>query len=75
MIRERGLRQNWVADQLGMGQGHFSEIVRGIKPFPSEKIEELAGIIRHPIEDVVRVITSMAQSRRKPEPDQPPAGA
>jgi len=54
MIRARGLKQRWIAEQLGVGDAHFSEMVRGIKRVPIEKVEPLAKLLQVEVAEVVR---------------------
>jgi predicted XRE-type DNA-binding protein len=60
MIRERGLKQAWVASQIGIGEAHFSEIARGIKRLPIEKAQPLADVLQVPVADVVRAASDLA---------------
>jgi len=57
IIRDRGLKQNWIAGKIGISQTHFSEMLRGIKRFPIEKIEPLADVLQMPVKDVVRAVS------------------
>jgi len=54
IIVDRGLKQKWVAGQIGITESHFSEVVRGIRKLPLEKVEPLAVLLKVSIEDVVR---------------------
>lgn len=57
MISDRGLKQGWIASQLGLGESHFSEIVRGIKNMPAAKVLPLAKLLDVPAEVVLHEIT------------------
>lgn len=54
MIRDRGLKQGWIAEQIGIGDAHFSEMARGLKRVPLEIVEPLARLLGVEIADVVR---------------------
>ena len=58
IIRERGLKQNWIAEKIGIPESHFSEVVRGKRRMPLEKVVPLAELLQIPIEDVVRAATN-----------------
>ena len=45
IIRERGLKQNWIASQLGILAPRFSYMARGALPFPDDKIKDLAKVL------------------------------
>ena len=57
MIHERGLKQSWVADQIGVTQSHFSEMIRGLKRFPIEKAAPLAKVLHTDVAAVVAAAT------------------
>ena len=46
IIRDRGLKQYWVAEQLGILAPRFSYMLRGDIAFPDDKIGELAKMLR-----------------------------
>ena len=54
MIRVRGLKQGWIAEQLGLTDPAFSLIVRGKAALPAEKIRPLAGLLRVSIAEIRR---------------------
>jgi predicted XRE-type DNA-binding protein len=54
MIRTRGLKQGWIAGQLGLDDSMFSRIVRGETLLPTDKVRPLATMLR----------VSMAEIRR-----------
>jgi len=46
MIRERGYRLGWVAQQLDMSGPMLSFVLHGRRPFPADKIKPLARLLR-----------------------------
>ena len=52
MIRERGLKQTWVAKEIGIHPVAFSRILDGKYPFPKDKITPLAKTLRLPSRDI-----------------------
>jgi predicted XRE-type DNA-binding protein len=56
MIRDRGLKQAWIAAQIGLPEPLFSKIVRGMISLPSGKVRPLARILRVPAAELERVI-------------------
>ena len=57
MIKDSGLKQGWIAEQIGVGESHFSEMVRGLKRVPVEKVEPLAKVLGVEIADIVRAVS------------------
>lgn len=57
MIRERGLKQNWVAKQIGMTKSHFSEMIRGKKRVPVKIIEPLARLLQVDVAAIISAAT------------------
>ena len=45
IIHTRGLKQSWVASQLGISAPRFSYMARGALPFPDDKIKDLARVL------------------------------
>lgn len=68
MIRARGLKQGWVADQVGVGRSHFSEIVRGIRRLPLKMVRPLAKLLDVSTDDVLDAIECepAAEAGREP---------
>jgi transcriptional regulator with XRE-family HTH domain len=58
MIRERGLKQNWVADKVGLSQSYFNEIALGKRPMPPALIRPLAKILRVTADELSQVARS-----------------
>lgn len=56
IIAAQGRRQNWVAEQLGIPEGAFSKMVRGMQQVPARKIEPLAQLLGVPLVDVLHAI-------------------
>lgn len=54
LIRERGLKQNWIADQLGISAPYFSLILSGRRPLPEVFIKPLAKLLRVRVSDMVQ---------------------
>jgi hypothetical protein len=52
MIRERGLRNGWVAREAGIHPTAFSRMLSGERPFPPDKISPLAKALRFPVKAV-----------------------
>ena len=49
MIRERGLKQKWVAAQIDVLPPQFSRMVNGEVPFPRDKVTSLARVLRYTV--------------------------
>lgn len=56
IIQERGLKQYWVAEQLGILPPRFSYMVRGTLAFPDDKVGDLAKLLRVTQADVRRAL-------------------
>jgi len=52
MIRERGLKQEWVANQVGIHPVAFSRMLGGKHPIPPEKARALADALRYPLQAI-----------------------
>ena len=44
-IRERGLKQRWIAHQIGLSDSLFSNILSGLAVLPDDKVGELAKLL------------------------------
>ena len=55
MIRERGLKQAWIAGQIGIREPEFSLMVRGKKPLPEGKLSALAKLLRVKVSEIAQV--------------------
>ena len=56
LIRDNGLRQSWVADQLGMPVSSFHDVCRGRRSLPAEKLRSLAELMRLPVDLVAQAV-------------------
>lgn len=65
LILETGLKQNWIADKIGMSQSHFSEAVRGVKGVPVEKVRSLADTLRVTSDQVLAAIAETIEERMR----------
>lgn len=45
MIRQRGLKQYWVATEIGLTESYFSHILTGRRAFPPDKLGPLAKVL------------------------------
>jgi predicted XRE-type DNA-binding protein len=52
MIRARGLKQEWVAEQIDILPSRFSRMVNGKLPVPDDKLSSLARALRYPLWEV-----------------------
>ena len=57
LAQERGLKLVWLAEQIGVPQARFSEMVNGKKPFPDDKLPRLARALRVSVADIMRETT------------------
>jgi hypothetical protein len=64
ILRERELRQYVLAREYGLGQSHFSRIMRGESPCPRWLADALAERLGLPAERLFHKITE-GRSRRK----------
>ncbi len=62
MIRERGLKKGWIAEQIGVLPGRFSQMIRGAVPIPDDKVRPLAKALRFSIGEVTIAISAMRDS-------------
>lgn len=60
VIQEKGLKQAWLADRLGIRKDSFSRMVRGETRFPIEKVHDLARALAMTVEEVVVVLSETA---------------
>jgi transcriptional regulator with XRE-family HTH domain len=58
----RGKTQTQVADALGISNGHFSEMCRGIKGFPLDKVLPLAEMMNLAAVDVVSAFVTVRET-------------
>lgn len=65
LILELGLKQNWVARQIGIDKATFSRIVHGRSALDARKIETLASVLRVPIS---RVLAALKEDDRASRP-------
>lgn len=56
IIRDSGLRQNWVADQVGLHPVRFNMILSDKSALPSEYIAPLAKILRLSGDEILNAI-------------------
>lgn len=63
IIRDKGFRQGWVAEQIGITQGHFSEIKTGAKPLAIEKLRPLAELLGITIDEVLDAIEAAKREK------------
>jgi plasmid maintenance system antidote protein VapI len=52
MLRERGLKQEWVAQQIGIHPVTFSRIINGKAPLPDDKVRPLANTLHCPMQTI-----------------------
>ena len=52
LIRSRGLKQSWLAAQIGVKTPRFSYMVRGWVPIPPDKAGALAKLLRVRVRDL-----------------------
>jgi predicted XRE-type DNA-binding protein len=60
MIRTRGLKQGWIAGQLGLDDSMFSRIIRGETLLPTDKVRPLATMLRVSMAEIRRTQGSVA---------------
>jgi plasmid maintenance system antidote protein VapI len=56
MIRDKGLRQGWLAHKMDMDDSTFSLIVSGKKALPEDKVAPLARLLGVPSRAVLDAI-------------------
>lgn len=47
-VNELGLRQDWIANQVGLPKSTFSRVVRGLRPVDREIAEQISTVLRVP---------------------------
>jgi transcriptional regulator with XRE-family HTH domain len=65
LIRRRGLKQKWVAEQIGLDPGKLSIIVRGGRLLPIDKLTVLAQTLNVSTDDILKA-ARVYTPRRKP---------
>jgi len=63
LIQRSGRRQGAVALELGITEGHFSEMVNGKKLFPISKLRQLAGIVAVSLDDLLDALDINGENR------------
>jgi transcriptional regulator with XRE-family HTH domain len=53
LIRERGLKQRWLAEQLGVHESEFSRWVLGVRPLSAERAQRIAEILDVPADQIL----------------------
>jgi predicted transcriptional regulator len=61
-IRERGLKQSWVADQIGVSRPSLSVYLSGKSPLPIDKLRPLAEALGLAVDVVLDDLLTPAQS-------------
>ena len=61
MIRTRGLKQGWIARQIGLSESAFSRILNGFVALPHEKHGPLAHLLRLRPAELDRQLTACRQ--------------
>lgn len=56
MIRERGLKQGWVAAQIGVSQVALSRILDGKRDLPASAVPRIAEILNVTNQDVLNAL-------------------
>ena len=46
VIRERGLKQRWIARHIGLSDNQFSRMMLGLTAIPPDKIGPIAKLLR-----------------------------
>ncbi len=64
LVAERGLRQDWVAGQLGVSEAMISKWMRGIAPLPITQVHPLAEVFGVSTETIV---TAAVRTRERVE--------
>lgn len=62
IVASRGLKQNWLAERLGLTESTLSRILRGQSEFPVSKIEELSWLLGMGLLEVVRAAKETYES-------------
>lgn len=57
IIRDKGLRQGWIAHQMDMDDSTFSMIVNGKKPLPPDKVAHMARLLGVPMQAIRDAMT------------------
>lgn len=64
LIRAKGLKQNWIANQIGIPAPRFSLMMTGQKPVPDDVARKLAttlGLSRRQIETAISELPLTSQ--------------
>lgn len=56
MIRAKGYRLGWVAEQIGLTSVQFSRMIHGQAALPADKVIPLAKVLRVKAGDILDVI-------------------
>jgi plasmid maintenance system antidote protein VapI len=56
LIRQRGFRHDWIAEQIGVTQPCLSHAIAGRRALPPETIKPLARLLRVPPAEIERAI-------------------
>ena len=67
IIRESGLRQRWIAEQLGLSDSALSDFVRGVRDIPLDKIPPLAALLRITADELVAAYVKTQQQQDTPD--------
>jgi transcriptional regulator with XRE-family HTH domain len=62
LIRERGLKQTWVAENIGISEERLSMILAGKRTLPLEALRPLATVLDVPVETVLLALEQQAPS-------------
>lgn len=65
IVRDSGLRQNWIAEQLEMPNSTVSDFVRGIRDIPLDKIPRFAALLNISVDELVAAY--LASQKDKPD--------
>ena len=60
-IRARGLKQRWIAQQIGLSEPVLSNILSGLTPMPDDKKRALAKLLHVKLPDVVSGLARKTQ--------------
>lgn len=59
MIRDKGLRQGWLAHKIDMDDSTFSLIVGGKKALPYHKVDQLAALLGVAPDEILHLATKV----------------
>jgi Helix-turn-helix domain len=67
LIRDCGMKQGWLAGQLGYSVGGFAVICQGRRNLPIDKLRALAELLHRPVDEVLTAIGTQPETAHAPQ--------